>query len=113
MSRMNTEQNKKVEEILSSLDGCARASAPEFFYTRLQARMEKEITRPERPAWVFRPAFAVATLVVVLLVNAFVLLQRRNTENNITSSDTDNLQSVAAEYRLNDNNSIYDLASER
>lgn len=113
MSQMNTEQNKKVEEILSSLDGCGRASAPDFFYTRLQARMEKEITRPERPSWVFRPAFAVATLVVVLVVNAFVLLQRRNAETSISSSETDNLQSVAAEYRLNENASIYDMASDR
>ena len=39
---MNNEQNKKVEDILSSLDGVQKAVAPDFFYTRLKARMEKQ-----------------------------------------------------------------------
>ena len=35
------EKTKQIDEILSGLDGVQRASAPEFFYTRLKARMEK------------------------------------------------------------------------
>ena len=30
----------KIEQILQSLDANQRASAPDFFYTRLKARME-------------------------------------------------------------------------
>ena len=38
---MSMEKTKQIDEILSGLDGVQRASAPEFFYTRLKARMEK------------------------------------------------------------------------
>ncbi|MBL7730926.1 MAG: hypothetical protein JNM88_07095 [Chitinophagaceae bacterium] len=106
---MNTEQNKKVEEILGSLDGCARASAPDFFYTRLSARLEKELATPEKPSWILRPAFALAAMAVVILINVFAFLQRSG--SNFTPAETDQLQSVAAEYRLNENTNLYDLTA--
>ena len=58
-SIMNPEKNKKIEEILGSLDGIKKAPAPDFFYTRLKAKMEAGllpkksrplILRPERKA---------------------------------------------------------------
>lgn len=106
------EQNNKVEEILNSLDGCTKATVPDFFYTRLKARMDHETALPVRQSWVLRPAFAVTALVLVLLVNAFVLFQRNKTNSNL-ASDTDTLQSVAAEYSLNDNSNVYDLSQDR
>lgn len=110
---MNMEQNKKVEEIMNSLDGCNRAAAPDFFYTRLTARLENETAAPVKESWVLRPVFAVAALVMVLLVNGFVLFQRNNPNSNFTAAETDNLQSVAAEYRLNENTNFYDLSTDR
>jgi hypothetical protein len=109
---MDTEQNKNVEEILNSLDGCTKAAAPDFFYTRLRARLDKETIQPAPQSWLLRPAFAVMALVVVLVLNAFVLFQRNKTNSSFTASDTDNLQSVAAEYSLNDNSNLYDLAQD-
>ena len=53
---MNTERNKQAEEIINSLDGVKRASAPDFFYTRLKARMEKGLDPGYRRSWVLRPA---------------------------------------------------------
>jgi hypothetical protein len=101
---MNTDNNKKVEEILGSLDGSRRAAAPDFFYTRLKARMEKGL-EPVKQSWVLRPAFALSALVVVLLVNAAVILKGDAVkENNV--ADTENIQSIASEYRLNENNAI-------
>ncbi len=105
---MNTEQNKKVEEILGSLDGCARASAPDFFYTRLKARLESEVTAPEKPSWFMRPVFAFAAMSVIILINIFAFLQR--SDSTISAGESDNFQSVAAEYRLNENTNLYDLS---
>lgn len=103
---MNNDKNKKIEEILGSLDGSQRAATPDFFYTRLKARMEKGIAEPmvKRP-WILRPAFALTILIAVLLVNAVVIFQRNDTAEN-TISDADTIQSIAAEYSLNDNNTV-------
>jgi hypothetical protein len=116
---MHTEQNKKTEEILSSLDGINRASAPDFFYTRvkavLQSRINEEQTIKESSRlWTLRPVYAVVTMVVVLLVNSFVLLQKKNSNAAINSNETESIQSIAAEYSLNDNNSsLYDLNQDK
>ncbi len=104
---MNNEQNNKIEEILRSLDGNQQAAVPDFFYTRLKARMEKGYENIGRKSWVLRPVYAMAALVVVLLINAAVIFNE-NTENESTVTDT--FQSVAAEYSLNDNSTnLYDL----
>ena len=101
---MNTDKNKKIEEILNSLEGSRRAAVPDFFYTRLKARMEKGL-EPVKQSWVLRPAFALSALLVVLLVNAAVILKGDAAKEN-TVADTENIQSIAAEYSLNDNNAI-------
>jgi hypothetical protein len=99
---MNNERNKKIEEILGSLDASQRASAPDYFYTRLKARMEKEQGKEARNSWILRPAYAFAALVLLLAVNAIIILQREEKVDNSTA-DNETVQSVAAEYSLNDN----------
>jgi hypothetical protein len=117
---MEREQNKKMEEILSSLDGVNRAVVPDFFYTRLKARMEARLQEgqaadPAQHSWALRPAYAVAALVLVLVVNSFVLLQKKNNSSAGTGdTETIAIQSIAAEYRLNDNNnSLYDFNQDK
>ena len=107
---MNNQKNRNLEDILSSLDGSQRASVPDFFYTRLKARMEKGLNRNEPKSWVLRPVYALAGFALLLIVNAVVILQKDNvnTENNM---ETVSAQTIAAEYVLNDN-SIYDLTQE-
>lgn len=112
---MDIENNKKMEEILNSLDGCQRAGAPDFFYTRLKAKMEKGLEPSTTQSWVFRPVYAVAALLVVLLINALVIF-KNNTNSSPeekASVDTEVFQSIAAEYRLNDNNTLYDLNQDK
>lgn len=110
---MNTDKNKKVEEILGSLDGTRRADIPAFFYTRLKARMEKGLEPSVKPSWVLRPAFAFSALMVVLLINAAVILGG-NAASSTSPADSDNIQSIAAEYSLNDNNPIlFDLNQDK
>jgi hypothetical protein len=104
---MSIEKNKKIEEILGSLDGVNRAPAPDFFYTRLKARMEKEFLPVSRPVQKLRPAYAFIALFLILFVNAAVILKNNmtSTDNN---SDTDISQSIAAEYKIN-SNLTYDI----
>ena len=109
---MNSADNKKIEDILNSLDGVKRASAPDFFYTRLKAQMEKNLPEPARP-WVLRPVYALGALGVVLLVNAAVIINRNNSNEEIVSNDNDTIQSIAAEYNLNDVSSLYDLNDDK
>ncbi|HEX4877631.1 MAG TPA: hypothetical protein VFV31_13230 [Chitinophagaceae bacterium] len=104
-------ENDNAELILGSIDNIERAAAPEFFYTRLRARMEREAETVIARPWVLRPVYALTALFLILLINAFVLIKGNNSTENITNT-SDTMQSIAAEYNLNDN-SIYDLNQER
>lgn len=112
---MKTNKNDRIEDILTSLDGIKKVAAPNFFYTRLKARMETRLegdAAVQRP-WILRPVFALAVLVAVLLVNAAVILQKNEAPDTI-SNDTETLQSIAAEYSLNDNNTVlFDLNQDK
>jgi hypothetical protein len=115
---MKKDRNDRIEEILGSLDHCERASAPDFFYTRLKARMEKGISHDAvvaRKPFLLRPAFALTALVLVLIINALVIFQKSyNNPDTSSLSDTDSFQSIAAEYSLNDNNTIlFDINQEK
>jgi len=116
---MNNNSNKKIEEILSSLDGTQKAVVPDFFYTRLKARMVaqheggKAVNDPAAPrSWILRPAFALTVLAAVLLINAFVIFKSDSGKETATN-DTETIQSIAAEYSLNDNNYVYDLNQDK
>jgi hypothetical protein len=107
---MNNEKNR-IEQILNSLDGNQRAEVPDFFYTRLKVKMERELGQENRKnkAWILRPAYALTTLVIVLAINIAVILKGEQTTDNNNNSDAETAQSIAAEYSLNDNNIMYDL----
>jgi len=107
---MNNDRNKKIEDILGSLDGSAKATAPDFFYTRLKARMEKGLEQATPKSWLLRPAFALTVLAGVLLINAAVIFQKNTDKETATTNDAETLQSIAAEYNsMNDNSYVYDL----
>lgn len=99
---MSTERNRKIEDILNSLDRVEKASAPGFFYTRLKARMEREMVTEAHRSWKLRPVFAFAALLLVILINTAVFLKGNQPENN-TASETEIFQSIASEYSLNSN----------
>ncbi len=92
--------HNKIEESLSSLDGVQRAAAPDFFYTRLSARMEKELTTP---AWIpfGKPVWLIATLLVFLVLNTMMIKQTKLSKSSSSDADSgSSLQSFAAEYEL-------------
>ena len=101
---MNTDKNKKIEEILESFDGVTRAQAPDFFYTRLKVRMESELLTKPKTVGLRHPAYAFIALFLVLIINATVILKGSfSGTSESTVSDTDVTQSIAAEYNINSN----------
>ncbi len=115
---MSTQKDKMIDEILNSLDGCSSATAPDFFYTRLKARMEKEAAPAARTFWMLRPAYALAGMAIILLINVLAVFNQPATiaEETATPAETDSFQSLAAEYRLNESNSsisMYNLNQDK
>lgn len=87
-----------IEQILQSLDTVQRAQAPDFFYTRLSARIEQVATAPV----IRRPALVLSALILMLCMNVFVLL--RGTAHSLTQvqeTENETMQMVDA-YGLND-----------
>lgn len=112
---MNTDKNKRTDEILNSLDGLKKATAPDFFYVRLKARMEREIRAADPiPGKLLRPAYALMVLAVVLLMNVAVIFTKNSSGEAISStSEMEALQSIAAEYSPTDVSNLYDLNDNR
>lgn len=90
--------DKQMDEILDSLSGMEKAEPRPFFYTRLQARMAAE-TDPspwgKAMAILSRPVVALATLVIFLLVNGFILFNKFERKTTVTE---ESYQALAMEY---------------
>jgi len=63
-------------QLLSSLDGMDKATAPDFFYGKLLARLQRgtDNTVLRRK---FQPAYALAVLILFLMLNITVLLKEK------------------------------------
>ena len=109
---MDNKRNNRIEEVLSSLDGSKRSAAPDFFYTRLRARMQRELTKNNSRNWQLRPVYIVSALFLVIAINLFVFLRGQN-ETTTADNNESVQQSIAAEYSLNDINTVYDLNQDK
>lgn len=94
---MNNPANieKKVAETLESIDQIERAQANPFLYTRVKAALSDS---SESGAWygiLKRPAFALATVALVLVINAAAII--KYSESSSTSLQEDE-QQFAKEY---------------
>ena len=118
---MDNKENKSIEKVLSSLDGSKRAMAPDFFYTRLRARMlarhegaEKGLTPNKSRDWILRPAYIITALLLVLAINVLVFLRGQGETTTADNNNNESVQqSIASEYSLNDINTVYDLNQEK
>jgi hypothetical protein len=106
---MKQEKQDRIEQVLNAWDGAKKAEAPAFFYTRLKARMlarheggEHEAGEQPVKSWLVKPAFVIATLVAVIVINAFIFFQDGNSNTITTSPTEESIQSIAAEYNLSD-----------
>ena len=82
---MNKPQNinKRVDEVLNSLDGIQKAEPNPYFFTRLRARLERDEKSLFEKMGIFmaRPVVAISGLCLVLALNAFILIQKDNTSD--------------------------------
>jgi len=90
---------KRINEVINSLDGIRRAEASPFLYTRIMNKAEataKEYT-PLRLVWLAAASFA-----VLVFLNLTAIKSITKTE----SAGKSDLQSVASAYNLMNENSI-------
>ena len=66
--------DKKVDDALNSIDAIERASVPPFFFTRLEARMQKGKTFWEKTSvFLTNPVFAFGSICIILFFNIYVI----------------------------------------
>ncbi|MGG9962567.1 hypothetical protein [Ferruginibacter sp. SUN106] len=96
--------NNKEERILNSLTGLEKAAAPDFFYTRLMGRMQKEWEPKRKTFLLLRPAFVTSALLVVLMINVFSIMQFNKAPQQkatVQSGKPATLESFAEAYNMN------------
>jgi uncharacterized membrane protein YdfJ with MMPL/SSD domain len=96
---MEEKSGKKIGEVMQSFNGIEKASPSPFFFTRLEARMEREKNGWEKiSSFVARPVIAFACICLVIMINAWVILFSRNSQNS-TDQQTSEL-ATTDEYNL-------------
>jgi len=95
----------KEQRILNSLTGLQKATAPDFFYTRLIGKMQNEIVPKAKTFLLLRPAFITSALFVVLVVNVLSIIKfdKAPQQQNATVQSTKpaTIESFAEAYNMN------------
>ena len=86
-----------VDDHLQSIQGMQEVGTDDFFYTRLKAKMGKE---KSQQGWSFplKPVWVLGTLVVLLAVNGFMLLNQSATKETTSTVSRSSLQNFAESY---------------
>lgn len=96
--------HEQVDATLNSIDTISRAEMPPFFYTRLQAKLDKQ----PAPTWwqllfasLTKPAFAVVTLSLFVVLNiTAITITLKDKQQSSTLSESSTMQGFAQEYNL-------------
>jgi hypothetical protein len=97
----DTSTHEEIESTLKSLDGISRADMPPFFYTRLQAQLDKRIASPNS-FWtiITRPAVSLVTLSLLVTLNvAAISYYIKFSKKNVSQTST-GIEAFAQEYDL-------------
>lgn len=80
---MEEKSGKKIDEVMQSLNRVEKASPSPFFFTRLEARMEREKSSWEKiSSFVAKPVVAFACICLVIMINAWVIFSSHNSQNS-------------------------------
>lgn len=94
---MDQHLEKKIVETMQSLDDIEKASPRPFFFTRLEARMQKEKSSWEAiSSFVARPAIVFAGICLIIMINAVVIFSSASLKNS--SVQQSNELATADEY---------------
>ena len=89
---MKTEVNikKKINQTLNSLGGLGKAEASPFFYSKLEVRMQDELTSSiGRFAFVGNLKMSMAVLGLIMILNVTSLFLLRSSEQQTTAESSD------------------------
>lgn len=97
----NRPDPEELEQILNSLNGISRAEMPPFFYTRLQAQLDKK-NQGAGYFWsmLTKPAVSLGTLSLLLILNIAVIRSYLHSPSSAPVQETTGLQTFADEYGL-------------
>jgi len=92
---------KRIEKALESLDGIQRATPQPYFYTRLKARLSrKEKEWSGITGFISRPAYALAMICIVLLVNTWAVMNSSKESSQANPIQVANDQQLPDEYNV-------------
>ena len=99
---MDESLNRKIDEAMQSLDGIEKASPAPYFFTRLEARMQREKSAWERiSSFVAKPVVAFVCICLIIVVNAAVILSStaivNSSSQNSELATADEYNSVSAQ----------------
>src|SRR5436309_2121120 len=101
----NHKIEQKIENILSSLDGLKRASAPDNLYTRIRGKMEQNNSVWQQLATILStPVIAFSLVFLLLVTNAYFLFRPAFMQ---AEENGDQLTAVANEYHFDVTSSPY------
>jgi hypothetical protein len=106
----NKFSEERVQSIMESFGGMQPAAAPDFFYTRLRAKMEQPLAE-KKMIFILRPAFITTALAVLLIANVISLLQTDKLpkqEPSAVQSKPATIESFATAYDINTGSSVYE-----
>lgn len=84
----------EVEKTMQSLDGIKRASTDDYFYSRLQARMESRKETEPRLTW------GIAAAIVIILMNVLSVIYYADSSIPANEISQEELSAFAETYAL-------------
>lgn len=99
----------KKERILQSIDGIKKIPAPDFFYMRLRARMEKGLNN-EKPVFILlHPSLLAASITFIIIINSLVLINQHHAPaiSNPGKNDA-TIESFENDYNLSGTSQLYE-----
>lgn len=92
---------EETEAALQSLDGINRADVPPFFYTRLQAQLDKR-SAPANHLWMIitKPAISLVTLSLLVILNVTAISYYMRSSKKANSNPSTGIEAFAQEYDL-------------
>ena len=101
MEQENFTQHEAIEKKLQSIDGISKAEMPPFFYTRLQAKLEKKQAAPNAFWQVFgKPAVSLVTLTLLVVLNVAAIRYFIKLSKQTVTEQRSGIQKFAQEYNL-------------
>ena len=79
---------QQIDETLESTKGISSAEPQPFFYTRLHARMERELLQAKTVlGFQLKPIYAYSVIIALIIINVFAISNFNNHRNNPSQED--------------------------